>query len=53
MQIKLVTDCGKGSLYVEPERLEVEDDGSVTIVVRAWRDAYPDIIEDRMTDTLS
>jgi len=38
IDIELVTDDGYGSQYVEPERICVQEDGTITVTVRAWRD---------------
>jgi len=37
IRIKLVTEDRLGSQVVEPVAVEVEDDGSITIIVEAWR----------------
>jgi len=54
-QIKLITEDGMGTQYVPAERVEIENDGSLTFVVKAWRDPdlKPVIIENEMVDTLS
>lgn len=38
--IELVTEDGMGSQFVEPERVEVQDDGTVTYVVKAWASRF-------------
>jgi len=37
ISIKLVTDDGMGSQYIYPEKVEIEDNGDITVVVKAWR----------------
>lgn len=39
IDIELVTDDGYGSRYVEPERICIQEDGTITVTVRAWRDS--------------
>ena len=38
IEVELVTDCGTGTQYVEPERISIQDNGTVTVTVRAWKD---------------
>ena len=38
IEVRLITDCGLGSQFVHPEKIRIENDGTVTVDVRAWRD---------------
>lgn len=38
LDVKLVTPCGQGSQFVQPESIDVQDDGTITVVVKAWKD---------------
>ena len=40
-QVRCETYDGHGACYIDPLRVEQEDDGSVTVVVNAWPDKNP------------
>lgn len=45
IEVELITPCGSGTRFVKPEKVTVQDDGTINVTIKAWRDkSYGDHI---------